>query len=152
MADISRIEREMYYLTTSENVPVTKVERIDGNNLIWKVIFEGPEASPYEDGIFTLKLVFPTNYPTNGPEALFITKMFHPNVTESNQHVCINLLNQWDQNRTMEDVILGIIDIMINPSYIGAYSNQASTLLKNDPDAYYDKVEEYTYNYARTAL
>jgi ubiquitin-conjugating enzyme E2 I len=152
MADISRIEREMNYLTTSENVPVTKVERIDGKNLEWKVIFEGPEASAYEDGIFTLKFVFPQNYPTGGPEALFITPMFHPNVRVGDQHVCINLLNSWDPQRTIEDVILGIIDIMINPSTIGAYGNPASTLLGQDPDAYYDKVEEYTYQHAKKAL
>ena len=52
----------------------------------------------------------------------------------------------------MEDVILGIIDIMINPSTSGAYSNQATELLGKDPDAYYDKVEEYTYLHAKYAL
>ena len=77
MADISRIEREMYSLTSSKYVPVTKVERINSDNLEWKVVFDGPEASAYEDGIFTIKFKFPQNYPTNGPEALFITKMFH---------------------------------------------------------------------------
>ena len=152
MADISRIEREMYSLTSSKYVPVTKVERINSDNLEWKVVFDGPEASAYEDWIFTIKFKFPQNYPTNGPEALFITKMFHPNVRESDQHVCINLLNSWISQRTMEDVILGIIDIMINPSTSGAYSNQATELLGKDPDAYYDKVEEYTYLHAKYAL
>ena len=149
MADISRIEREMNYLTSSENVPVNKVERIGDNNLIWKVVFDGPEATAYEDGIFTLKFVFPNNYPTGGPEALFMTKMFHPNVREGDQHVCINLLNSWTPSRTIEDVILGIIEIMINPTTDGAYGNEASKLLGSDSDAYYDKVEEYTYNYAK---
>ena len=152
MADVSRIEREMNYLTRSENVPVNKVDRIGGNNLIWKVVFDGPEATAYEDGIFTLKFVFPNNYPTGGPEALFMTKMFHPNVREGDQHVCINLLKSWIPSRTIEDVILGIIEIMINPTTDGAYSNQASQLLGSDPDAYYDKVEEYTYNYAKSEV
>ncbi len=152
MADISRIEKEMNYLTKSENVPVNKVDKIGNNNLIWKVVFDGPEATAYEDGIFTLKFVFPNNYPTGGPEALFMTKMFHPNVRESDQHVCINLLNEWTPSRTIEDVILGIIEIMINPTTVGAYDNEASRLLGSDPDAYYDKVEEYSYNYAKNEV
>ena len=80
MADTARIIKEMQNLRYSERLPVNKVERIDDKDLIWKVVFEGPEESPYEDGIFTLNFIFPSNYPTKGPEARFITPMFHPNV------------------------------------------------------------------------
>ena len=150
MADIIRIKKEMSDLIWSDNVPVNKVERIDNNDLIWKVVFEGPEESPYEDGIFTLKFIFPETYPKSGPEARFITPMFHPNIDPDNdQHVCINLLNSWDENRTIEDVILGIFDILLNPLTKGAYGNEATSLLGKDSDEYYDKVEEYTYKYAK---
>lgn len=149
-ADIQRIEKEMNDLKTSELVPVTKAERIDNNDLLWKVVFEGPDESPYEDGIFTLKFIFPEDYPTHGPEARFMTPMFHPNVdASSDNHVCINLLNSWDKNRTLEDVILGIYDILLNPLVKGAYHNDARQLLDKDYDEYYDKVEEYTYKYAK---
>ena len=149
-ADIQRIEKEMNDLKTSQLVPVTKAERIDNNDLLWKVIFEGPDESPYEDGIFTLKFIFPEDYPTHGPEARFITPMFHPNVDPtSDNHVCINLLNYWEKNRTLEDVLLGIFDILLNPLVKGAYYNDARALLDKDYDEYYDKVEEYTYKYAK---
>jgi ubiquitin-protein ligase len=150
MADIRKIKEQMEYLTKSENVPVNKVERIDNNDLLWKVIFDGPEESPYEDGIFTLKFIFKPGFPKTGPEARFITPMFHPNIDPKNdQHVCINLLNQWDENRTIEDVILGIFDILINPTTINSYPNEATKLLAKSYDEYYDKVEEYTYKYAK---
>ena len=150
MADITIIKEQMEYLTKSENVPVNKVERIDNNDLLWKVIFDGPEESPYEDGIFTLKFIFPNDFPKSGPEARFITPMFHPNIDpKKDQHVCINLLNNWDENRTIEDVILGIFDILINPTTINAYPNEATALLAKHYDEYYDKVEEYTYKYAK---
>jgi len=149
-ADIQRIEKEMNDLKTSEHVAVTKAERIENNDLLWKVVFEGPDESPYEDGIFTLKFIFPEDYPTQGPEARFMTPMFHPNVNaKSDNHVCINLLNEWDKDRTLEDVILGIYDILLNPLVKGAYDNDARKLLDKDYDEYYDKVEEYTYKYAK---
>lgn len=149
MADTTRIKNEMDNLKNSKYISIRKTEKIDNNDLIWKVVFDGPEETAYEDGIFTLKFVFPNNYPQGGPEALFITKMFHPNVREDNQHVCINLLNSWDPQRTIEDVVLGIFDIMINPSTSGAYGNEATKLLNEDNDKYYDKVEEYTYKFAQ---
>lgn len=137
MADISRIKKEMNDLLNSELVPVNKVERIYNDNLIWKVIFEGPDESPYEDGIFILKFIFPIDYPTHGPEARFITPLFHPNVNRGDdQHVCINLLNGWDSNRTLEDVVLGIYDILLNPTSKVGYSNEASSLIKDDYDSY----------------
>lgn len=149
MANIQRIADEMAKLKNSKYVSIRKTERIDNNDLVWKVVFDGPEETAYEDGIFTIKFVFPNDYPTHGPEGIFITKMFHPNVRVPDQHVCINLLNSWDSKRTIEDVILGIFDIMINPSVEGAYGNEACQLLGKDEDKYYDKVEEYTYSYAQ---
>ena len=59
------------------------------------------------------------------------------------------LLNYWDKNRTLEDVILGIFDILLNPLVKVAYSNKAIKILAKDYDEYYDKVEEYTYKYAK---
>ena len=151
MADIERIKKEMESLTESNLVPVNKVERINNSDLEWKVVFDGPIASSYEDGIFLLKFIFPNDYPTHGPEAKFITPMFHPNVS-SNQHVCINLLDEdkWDTKRTVEDIILGIIYLLVNPTYKGGYPNsKAYELLKEEKyDEYFDKVEEYAYKYA----
>ena len=150
MADIIRIEKEMNDLLNSQLVPVTKVQKINNEDLIWKVIFDGPDESPYEDGVFILKFIFPNDHPKTRPEAQFITPMFHPNIDpDCQQHVCINLLNSWDPKRTLEDVILGIFDILLNPTTINAYGNEATKALKRDYDEYYDKVEEYTYKYAK---
>ena len=151
MADTERIKKEMESLTTSNLVPVNKVERINNSDLEWKVIFDGPIASSYEDGILLLKFIFPTDYPTHGPEAKFITPMFHPNIKKSDQHVCISLLHddKWDPKRTVEDIILGIIYLLVNPTYKGGYGNEAYNLLEKEKyDEYFDKVEEYVYKYA----
>lgn len=41
---------------------------------------------------------------------------------------------------------------MINPTTVGEYGKESSKLLGSDSDAYYDKVEEYTYNYAKNEI
>lgn len=54
-----------------------------------------------------------------------MAKMFHPNVREGYQHVSIDLLNSWTPSRTIKDIILGIIEIMINPTTVGVYGKEA---------------------------
>ena len=150
MSENSEIEKQMNNLKNSKLIAVNKVEKIDNNPITWKIIFDGPDNSPYEDGIFALKFIFKGVFPENGPEARFITPMFHPNVDpKEDQHVCINILNNWKKERSIEFVVLGIFDILLDPQANGAYSNEARKLLEKNYDEYYDKVEEYTYKYAK---
>lgn len=59
---------------------------------LWKVVYVGPKNTPYEGGIFTVKVVIPKNYPDEKPEFYFITRIFHLNIywQEANYdgHVC----------------------------------------------------------------
>ncbi len=142
------LDNEFNKLKNSQNVPVVKCEYVNNNKRHWKVVFKGSKSSPYEDGYFILEFLFKSNFPKKGPEARFITKMFHPNVKEDNGHVCISILNSWDENMSIENVLYGIIELMDNPNASGGYSNDATSLLKKNPDEYYKKVAEYTYAYA----
>lgn len=149
MADTRRIANEMEKIKTSKYIKIKKAERIDSNDLIWKIVFEGPEETPYEDGIFTLKLEFPNNYPERGPTAYFLTKMFHPNVRETDQKVCISILNYWNIRTTVESIMIGIFEILLDPKVEGAYDNDAKKELQANNDSYFNKVEEYTYEFAQ---
>ena len=57
----------------------------------------GPEDSPYKDGIFTIKIIFPENYPKNVPEFKFMNKIYHLNVDLKNDpgHISLSSLNGW---------------------------------------------------------
>lgn len=41
--------------------------------------YSGPEGTPFEGGVFTTELNFPTDYPLSPPQMKFISEMFHPN-------------------------------------------------------------------------
>jgi ubiquitin-protein ligase len=126
---------------------LVKCEYVNNNKKHWLIVFEGSKRSPYENGYFILEFLFNGTFPGSGPEAKFITKMFHPNVAD-NGHVCINLLNSWNPKVSIEHVLYGILDILDNPVPAGGYSNKARELLEKNPEEFYKKVEEYTYLYA----
>ena len=50
---------------------------------------EGPEKTPWDGGLFELKLEFTPDYPTKAPAVRFITKMFHPNVYNDGR-ICLD--------------------------------------------------------------
>ena len=57
---------------------------------------EGPEGTPYESGIFRVKLFIPSEFPQLAPKGYFMTKIFHPNVSEKGE-ICVNTLKRdWD--------------------------------------------------------
>ena len=66
-----------------------------GNNLFqWRVTMFGPTDSPYKDGIFTIKIIFPDDYPKHGPEFKFMNKIYHLNVDLTNYlgHISLTTL------------------------------------------------------------
>lgn len=59
----------------------------------------GPSDTPYEDGYYLFKFIFPTDYPFTPPKVTYhtndgITRM-HPNLYK-NGKVCLSVLNTWN--------------------------------------------------------
>ncbi len=146
------LEEEFKKLKECNDLPINSCEYVNNNIKHWKIVIEGSKFSPYEDGFFILELIFNKGpFPKNGPEAKFITKMFHPNI-DCNGKVCINLLNSWNPTISIVSVIFGILEILDNPIASGGYSNDARKLLESDEEKYYKTVQEYTMTYAKNPI
>ena len=52
----------------------------EDNLFQWNATLIGPDDSPWEGGIYTLRLQFPDQYPDKAPRVRFLTEMFHPNI------------------------------------------------------------------------
>jgi ubiquitin-protein ligase len=142
-----RIKKEFEILKKSIVIPIVKCEFIDNDINNWKVTFKGSSCSPYEDGIFQLKVHLNDGFPDERPYIYFITKMFHPNVRKKDGLISINLLYEWVKTRTIEEVINGFIQVMDNPTNVG-YNEEPGQLFNKDREAFFEKAEEYTMKYA----
>jgi len=125
---------------------------LEGDNWFhWRVCFQGPLDTPYEGGVFTALLRFPSDYPNSPPEMRFTTEMWHPNSTNHavfpDGRVCISILHppgtdefnsqesadeRWRPILGVEAVLLSVISMLTDPNISSPANLDASLQYKND--------------------
>ena len=116
----------------------------------WVVKMKGPEGSPYESGILTLKVNFPNNYPHKKPNISFYPIIYHPNVTQNDGIMCIDLLmdNNWSPARPLKDVFEQIREALINPNPSHGDDGEISSLFITNREQYLENARKWTAQYA----
>jgi len=91
--------------------------------------YEGPSETPYEGGVFKMRLVFGSDFPRLPPKGYFITKIFHPNVSSSGE-ICVNVLKRdWNPDLGLRHVLTVIRCLLIEPNPESALNEEAGKLL-----------------------
>jgi len=151
------IKRLQQDLRSIQNEPIegVYVELYEDSNFFeWRIFFEGPKQTPFEEGIYEAKLSFPPEYPYAPPIFTIISKFWHPNVyLEGN--VCLSVLHppgtdalnpgetpemRWLPIHTVSSILQCFISILDHPG--GAPANvDAQAQYNRDRAAYNMKVQ-----------
>jgi ubiquitin-conjugating enzyme E2 S len=109
----------------------------DENPLDIQAEFEGPEQTPYEGGVFRLKLTLGADFPAQPPKAFLLTKIFHPNIAATGE-VCVNTLKRdWQPTSWSIPNILQVIRcLLIVPFPESALNEEAGKLFMESYDEY----------------
>ena len=110
---------------------------------------EGPKATPYENGIFRVKLIISNDFPTQAPKGIFITKIFHPNISEKGE-ICVNTLKKdWNPSQwNLYNLFEVIKCLLIVPFPQSALNEEAGKLFMENYDEYFKIAKMYTNIYA----
>ncbi|KAJ9505018.1 hypothetical protein QJQ45_025601 [Haematococcus lacustris] len=118
---------------------------------VWDVAFEveGPSATPFEGGVFKGRLVLGPDFPVAPPKGFFITKIFHPNVSQSGE-ICVNVLKKdWTADTGLRHVLVVIKCLLVDPNPESALNEEAGRLLLEDYEEYAGKARLMTSIHAR---
>uniref|UniRef100_M4CXY9 E2 ubiquitin-conjugating enzyme n=1 Tax=Brassica campestris TaxID=3711 RepID=M4CXY9_BRACM len=97
---------------------------------------EGPVGTPYENGLFRMKLALSHDFPHSPPKGYFMTKIFHPNVA-SNGEICVNTLKKdWNPSLGLRHVLSVVRCLLIEPFPESALNEQAGKMLLENYEEY----------------
>jgi len=115
------------------------------------VEFHGPKESPYEGGVWKVRVELPDAYPYKSPSVGFVNRIFHPNVDEMAGSVCLDVINQtWSPMFDLVNVFeVFLPQLLLYPNPTDPLNGEAAALLMREPDAYNSKVKEYVAKYAQ---
>ena len=107
---LKRIEKELKAFNEGEHDDNYTAGPDDESDMYkWSATFPGPEESPYEGGVFKLRIEFPKDYPYKPPKVEFVTKVYHPNVKRDTGYICLDLLkDQWNPQTSLMQIFEAI--------------------------------------------
>ena len=129
------------------NNPGYQILKFDSDTLIG--LLEGPPDTPYENGYFLFKIIFSKDYPLSSPQFIFITSIFHPNISE-NGYVSIDILS-WDWCPALlliKKIIYSVQSLLDDPNPDYFLNETAAKLYKSDKNIYNETVRKFTSLYA----
>ena len=114
---------------------------------------EGPQGTPYESGIFRVKLYIPSEFPQLAPKGYFITKIFHPNVSEKGE-ICVNTLKRdWNPKQwSLYNLFEVIKCLLIVPFPQSSLNEEAGKMFMDNYDEYFKVAKMFTEIHAKKKL
>ncbi|KAH9738639.1 hypothetical protein WN944_005006 [Citrus x changshan-huyou] len=105
---------------------------------------EGPAGTPYENGVFRMKLLLSHDFPHSPPKGYFLTKIFHPNIA-TNGEICVNTLKKdWNPSLGLRHVLIVVRCLLIEPFPESALNEQAGKMLLENYEEYARHARIYT--------
>lgn len=116
-ASQKRIHKEIADLRKPNHLPEgCTCKPSDSDIYDWTASIAGPEGTPYEGGVWDLKIKLPTDYPFRAPVVTFATRIYHCNIN-STGGICLDILkSSWSPALSIVKVLLSITSLLADPN------------------------------------
>jgi len=114
-ARLRRVNKEIADCKNDKTSNV-QIELIENSPFHLKGTFQGPEDTPYEGGRFDIDIVIPEAYPFQPVKMIFITKVYHPNVSSVSGAICLDILKDaWSPVLTLKSTLISLQSLLCSP-------------------------------------
>ncbi|KAL2817267.1 ubiquitin-conjugating enzyme/RWD-like protein [Aspergillus cavernicola] len=143
-----RLLRELKDYTITPNEALLHLGPLNEDDLFtWEAVLKGIKGTPYEDGLWSLLIQIPTNYPLTPPTIRFTTRISHPNISFTTGEICLTLLTteHWSPVYTLSSTLTAIHQLLTDPRPDSPLNVDVAALLRDgDIPAWESVVRYYT--------
>jgi len=143
-----RLLREIRSLTATPPDGIRVLLKEDNITTILADI-EGPVGTPFDGGLFRVRLALSQDFPASPPKGFFVTRIFHPNVGSIGE-ICVNTIKRdWNPNHGLQHILMVIRCLLIEPNPASALNEEAGKLLLENYGEYARRAALFTRIHAR---
>ncbi|KAJ2610962.1 E2 ubiquitin-protein ligase peroxin 4 [Coemansia sp. RSA 1365] len=146
-----RLLKELQDICKAQSDEILSLEPVNDEDLLrWHAVLRGPRETPYQGGLFRLRIDVPEEYPIKPPSLVFTTPVCHPNVHFETGEICLDILkSQWSPAWTLSSTCLAVHVLLANPEPSSPLNCDAANLLRcGDIVGYSSLVSMYTHTFA----
>ncbi|GAB4823452.1 hypothetical protein N2152v2_010498 [Parachlorella kessleri] len=112
----------------------------DDNLFVWGASILGPPDTPWEGGVFQLRITFSENYPEKPPRVRFTSEIFHPNVYGDGT-LCMDIIqDQWSPIHNICSILTSIQSLLTDPNCASPANPEAAHIFTHDRKLYNRRV------------
>ncbi|XP_050229547.1 ubiquitin-conjugating enzyme E2 5-like [Mercurialis annua] len=106
--------------------------------------FNGPKESPYQEGVWRIRIELQDAYPYRSPSIGFMNRVYNPNIDEMSFSVCLDVINQtWSPMFDLVNVFkVFLARILLYPNHSDPLNGEAAALMMSDRATYDQRVKD----------
>ncbi|PLN85285.1 putative ubiquitin conjugating enzyme [Aspergillus taichungensis] len=141
-----RLLRELKDYTNNPNSALLHLGPTNDDDLLhWEAVLKGVPGTPYEGGLWQLRITLPPNYPLSPPKITFVTRISHPNISFTTGEICLTLLTteHWSPVYTLSTTLSAIQHLLTDPRPDSPLNVDVAALLRDGDIAGWESIVRY---------